>query len=131
MALRLQCESNEDTLRLLSGPYLSLLRGMMSEDSTTRYPRLYFSYNPVTRQTTIVSTGLNDLHLSMIQHLKESFIMSMQTEEIVARILLRYFVVAQQYFAVLTEYYDRKANGQVSSGNALFPLALLELTMSL
>jgi hypothetical protein len=86
------------------------------------YPRLYLSYNAATQQTTIIATGLDQFYLCMNQHLKELFKDSSPPEEIVPRLLLRWFAMAQECFAGMTEVWDVNTGGTVCSGEPLFSL---------
>jgi hypothetical protein len=91
-----------DALHLLSEPYLGHLQDVLKYETHTLYPKLYFSYNSMTQQTTIMTTDLNRSHLWMIQRLKELSGMSIQPEEI-GRLLLQWFVVVQECFSEIAE----------------------------
>jgi hypothetical protein len=85
---------------------------MLKGGSYTLYPKLYVSYNAMTQQTTIMTSGLNQSHLWMIQHLKELSGKPIQPEEI-GRLLTQYFVVVQECFTVAAELLDDEATGSV------------------
>src|SRR5260221_13707350 len=99
MSLRLLWRINEDSLQLLSEPWLSEFKNDAASNTTlTLCPKLSFSYNSVTRQTTIFTTGVNEMHLCTIEHFKGLSATSLQPEGIVAQLPLQYFVVAQESF---------------------------------
>ena len=108
MSFRLQWKTSRDALQLLSGPYLDYLQGELKTVSATLYPKLYFSYNAKTQQTTIITTDLNRSHLWMIQHLEELSGMSVRPEEI-GRLLIQYFVVIQECFTATAALWDEAA----------------------
>jgi hypothetical protein len=85
------------------------------------YPRLYVSYNPKTQQTTIMTTDLNRLHLSMIEHLNQLSGTSIQPEE-VTQLLMKCFFVIQECFTGTAETFDRMSNTAVCCGIPLFTL---------
>ena len=84
--------------------------------------RLYLSYNVVTQQTTIITTGLDQFYLCVDQHLRELFKASSRPEEIVPRLLLRWFAMAQECFAGIVEVWDVNTDGTVCSGKPLSSL---------
>ena len=69
----------------------------------------------MTRQTTIMTTDLNELHLSMIQHFKESPHMTTQPEDMV-RLLLRCFTVVQGWYTETAGDWEDMVAGTVCSG---------------
>jgi len=91
MTLRIHLMSSRIESHLLSEPYLSRTKHNLQFGAFNHYPKLYFYYNRATRQTTVISTDILELHLSLIQHVKDLAATSMQPEEIFARILLHYF----------------------------------------
>jgi len=115
MALRLPyitIQPEEDT-HYLSGSYLSYLKNRFEQTrSAVLGPKLYFSYNTRTQQTTIMTTDLNQLHICMIRHLKKLSGMSPWSEEI-ARLLIKYITVVQDCFTVMATTWDEQANGPV------------------
>jgi len=123
MALRLHWKKTKYTSHLLSEPYSSWFE---MENNTTSppyiniYPRLYLSYDSGTQQTTIIATGLDQFYLCMDKHLKELFNASRRPEEIVPRLLLRWFAVAQECFAGIAEVWDVNTGGTVCNGEPLF-----------
>jgi len=123
MALRLHWKKTKYTPHLLSEPYSSWFA---TENNTTSppyiniYPRLYLSYNAGTQQTTIITTGLDQFYLCMVQHIKDLFKSSSRPEEIVPRLLLRWFAMAQECFAGIAEVWDVDTGGPVCSGKPLF-----------
>jgi len=123
MALRLHWKKTKYTPHLLSEPYSSWFD---KENNTTSppyintYPRLYLSYNAGTQQTTIITTGLDQFYLCMVQHLKDLFKTSIRPEEIVPRLLLRWFAMAQECFAGIAEVWGVNTGGPVCSGEPLF-----------
>src|SRR5260221_14565665 len=121
MSLRLPWRENEDCVRLLSEPLLSIMMKNIMAPSTTRTlsTKLYFSYNSVTKQTTIFTTNVNQMHICMIEHLKELFATSIQAEGIVARLLLQYFVVAQECLVTSIDYWGEVASSPVCGRNPL------------
>ena len=113
MALRFQWKTSQDALDLVSEPYLGTLQTWIDTlGSNTIYPKLYFSYNVITQQTTIMTTDLNRSHLWMIQHVKELSGQSILPEEI-GRLLIQYFVVVQECFTATAAGWDESANGPV------------------
>jgi hypothetical protein len=123
MALRLHWKKTKGSSQLLSEPYLSSFETANNTTSPPYiniYQRLYLSYNAVTQQTTIIITGLNQFYLSMDQRLKALFEASSQPEEIVPRLLLRWFAMAQECFAGIAEVWDINTGGTVRSGKPLF-----------
>ena len=74
----------------------------------------------MTQQTTIITTGLDQFYLCMDQHLKELFKTSSRPEEIVPRLLLRWFAMAQECFAGIAEVWDVNTGGTVCIGRSLF-----------
>jgi len=115
MGLRLQWKPSEDALHLLSEPYLGRLHAILKYQSYDLYPKLYFSYNATTQQTTIITTDLNRPHLQMIQHLKELSGGPIQPEEI-GRLMMQFFVVIQDCFRVTAESWDERTTGGVCGG---------------
>jgi len=119
MALRLHWKKAKSSSHLLSEPYSSWFE---RENSTALppyiniYPRLYLSYNAVTRQTTIITTGLDQFYLCMEKHLKELSNDFTRPEEIVPRLLLRWFAMAQECFAGIAEVWDVNTGGTVCGG---------------
>ena len=124
MSFRLQWKTSRDALQLLSGPYLDYLQGELKTVSATLYPKLYFSYNAMTQQTTIITTDLNRSHLWMIQHLK-GLSGSIRPSEI-GRLLIQCFVVTQECFRTIAEQWDEEVNGPVRHGK-LYPHLCLPL----
>ena len=113
MSLRFQWKTSPDVLHLVSGPCLETYKQWIDTlGSNTLFPKLYFSYNSKTQQTTILTTDLNRSHLWMIQHLKEISGTPIQPEEI-GRIFTQYFVVTQQCFRAAAEQWDERATGTV------------------
>ena len=125
MALRLHWKKAKGSSHLLSDPYLSWFE---MENNTTSppymniYPRLYLSYNAVTKQTTIITTGLDQFYLCVDQRLRELFKAACPPEEIVPRLLLQWFAMAQECFAGIAEVWDINTGGTVCSGKPLFSL---------
>ena len=103
---------SEDGLLLLSEPYLSRMKETIRFASCFRNPKLYFSHNSKTQQTTIVTTDLNQLHLTMVQHLRQLSGTSIPLEEII-QLLLKCFIVIQECFVVTAGYLDEMANDGV------------------
>ena len=122
MRFRLQWLPSRDGLHLISEPYLGYLEHGLTMASRTVYPRLYFSYNAMTQQTTIMTTDMNKPHLCMIQHLKELSGMSVQPE--ISRLLIQCFVVARECFRAVVEQWDERASGPVCRGRHHLPLCL-------
>lgn len=81
-------------------------------DTLTLHPRLYFSHNAKTQQTTIMTTDLNGMHLSMIQYLRQLSGTSIQPEEI-TKLLIKCFVAIQQCFTTTAVHWDGRANDPV------------------
>lgn len=124
MSLRLQWKASQDALHLLSGDLLDFYRWSLSPGagSSTFYPNIYFSYNVMTQQTTIVTTDMVLPHLFMIQHLEKLSGMSIQPGEI-ARLLTQCFDVIQECFRAIAQYWDENANGPVSGGKRHYTCA--------
>jgi len=97
---------SQDSLDLLSEPYISYLK----RDSLSEiiHPKIYVSYNAKTQETTVMTTELNQLHLSMIQHLMALSGPSSLPEE-TARLLIQCFAVVQERFATVAVEWDRMA----------------------
>jgi hypothetical protein len=100
---------------LLSEPYLGHLQSVLKYETYTLFPKLYFSYNAMTQQTTIMTTDLNRSHLWMIQRLKELSGRSILPEEI-GRLFTQCFVVVQECFREIAEKLDNSALGPVCGG---------------
>src|SRR5258706_6152488 len=115
MSFRLQWKTSRDVLDLLSGSYLEYLQGLLTMGSATLYPKLYFSHNAMTQQTTIITKDVNRSQLWMIQHLKGLSGVSFRPEEI-GRLLIQYFVVTQECFRTIAEQWDEEVNGPVRCG---------------
>ena len=116
MTFRFQWKTSRDALNLVSEPYLGTLKTWIDTlGSNTLFPKLYFSYNVKTQESTIITTDLNRSHLWMIQNLKELSGTSIQPEEI-GRIFTQYFVVTQECYRVAAERWDEKATGTVCGG---------------
>ncbi len=88
-------------------------------DSLTLHPRVYFSHDARTRQTTIVTTDLNEMHLSMIEHLNMLSGTSIQPEE-TAQLLVKCFDGIQEHFTITAVKWDRRASGPVYYSMHLF-----------
>ena len=127
MALRVQWKPVKSGFDLLSEPYLSYLIDTMSSETTTLHPRLYFSYNAGTRQTTIMTTGLNQLYLRMVQHLERLPKMANQLEctEQMVQLLTQYFARVREDFGVTAEHWDARASGGVCCGKHGFTHGLM------
>ena len=82
----------------------------------------------MTRQTTIMTTDLNEFHLSMIQHFKESPKVATQPEDMV-RLLLRCFSVVQGWYTETADDWEGMVLGKVCSGMPAF-LCWMGLTLS-
>ena len=118
MALRFHWRTSEDGLCLLSEPYLSHFKNaVMPVAMSCFFLRLYFSYNAATRQTTIMTTDLNQLHLSMIQRLKGSSEMTTHPEKI-TQLLTQCFAVVGECFAAAAMVWDA-SSGRVHCRNLL------------
>jgi hypothetical protein len=129
MSLRVQWMPFEDGLHLLSEPYLSYFETeFLPLDSFTVYPKLYFSYNSRTQQTTIITTDLNQFHLSMIQHLKQMSGLSIRPEEI-AHLAIQCFVMIQEGYTAAALEWDTKATGPVCCRKSPFVILLDALTL--
>ena len=87
----------------------------MSFEDTTLHTRLYFSYNIGTRQITILTTGLNQLHLRMVQHFESLPEMANQPEcpERLVRLLIQCFAVVRENIGATAINWDDKASGEV------------------
>src|SRR5258706_1042171 len=113
MTLRFQWKTSQDALHLVSEPYLGTLQTWINNFSSyTLYSKLYFSYNLMTQQATIMTTDLNQSHLRMIQHLRELPGVSIRPEEI-GRLLIQYVVVLQECFIATAMWWDDRATGTV------------------
>ena len=112
MSFRFQWKITEDAFRLLSDPYLGVLQSGRGFKSITIFPKLYFSYNYDTQQTTIMTTELNRSHLWMIEHLEGLSGTSIPPEEI-GRLFTQCFVVVQECFRVAAEWWDERTTGSV------------------
>ena len=115
MSFRFEWITSKDALHLLSEPYLGELQSSLEYTSEPLYPKLYFSYNTTTQQTTIITTDLNRSHLWMIQRLKELSGGSIQPEEI-GRLITQCFVVVQDCFRATAEMWDEMASDEVRGG---------------
>jgi len=110
MSLRFQWKRSPDGFQLLLEPYLGIVQKWLG--TATVYPKLYFCYNAMTQQTTILTTDLNRSHLWMIQHLKGLSGMHIRPEE-VGRLLIQHFVMVQECFTATAVVWDERANGPV------------------
>jgi hypothetical protein len=129
MAFRFQWILSNDGLELLSEPYLSFLTDHIRQATVqngTVYPRLYFSYDARTNQTTIVTTDLNQLHLSMIHHIKRLLGTPVESTQL----LIKCFIVVQECFGATALSWDKDAAHPVYCGMPLNTLVLDELTTS-
>src|SRR5258708_26213238 len=115
MALRVQWRPFNGSLDLLSEPYLSYLKDKMSLETVTLFPRLYFSYNARTRQTTIMTTSLDQLYLHMVQHLEALPESASQLEcpEQMVRLLVQCFAAIRECFVEMAVRSDDKAKNGV------------------
>jgi len=132
MSFRIHWQPSEDGLLLLSEPYLLDLKENIlpaGYRSCIRSPKLYFSHNLKTQQTTIITTDLNQLHSTMVHHLKQLSGTSIPLEEII-QLLLMCFIVIQECFAASAGGLDELANDPVYCGMPLFILVPVELTTS-
>jgi hypothetical protein len=105
---------------LLSEPALSTEKDNL-EESIALQPRLYFSHNARTQQTTMMTTGLNKMHLSMIQHLKQLSGTSIQPEEF-TQLLIKCFAAIQECFTATAVRWDAYANNPVYYAMSLITL---------
>ena len=80
--------------------------------SRTLHPKLYFSYNARTQQTTVITTDLNRLHLCMVQHLQKLSGMANRPEEI-ALLLIKWITVVQECFTATIMSWDAELNNPV------------------
>src|SRR5258706_8737993 len=115
MSFRFQWKTSRDALHLLSGLHLDHLQDLLTMSSATLYPKLYFSHNTTTQQTTIITTDLNRSHLWMTQHLRGLSGVSIRPSEI-GRLLVQCFVVTQECFRTIAEQWDEEVNGPVRCG---------------
>ena len=123
MGLQIYWKKDEDGLNLLSEPYLSYVKNEIElSDGIYLYPRLYFSYDAVTLQTTFLTTELNQAHIRIIQRLKELSESSMQPKEIVARLLIQWFDGILEEFRRIAEYWNSTAVNLVGSVKTLLPI---------
>ena len=67
-------------------------------------------------------TGLDQFYLCMDQHLKELFKTSGRPDEMVPRLLLQWFAMAQECFAGIAEVWDISTGGTACSFQPLFSL---------
>ena len=91
------------------------------------YSKLYFSHNVRTEQTTILTTDLNQLHLSMILHLKQLSGTSIQPKEI-TQLLIKCFVMIQEYCTATAVCWDERAANPVCCSKPAFTIMLDVLT---
>jgi hypothetical protein len=105
----------------------------MSREAFTIHPRLYFSYNARTRQTTIVTTNLNQLYLRMVQHFETLPEMPSQPEclGLMVQALVQCFAAARERFAEMAVRWDDRANSGVCPGKPRFTFGLMSLPFSL
>jgi hypothetical protein len=135
MAVPLAWKTSEGGLRLLTEPRLSEFSKEVTRISifSSIGQTLYLSYNTGARRITILTTGLNEVHLCLIQHLKELLgaFTPPEPEEIVLRLLIQCFIVMRANFAMAADLWHQKTPDQVHSGKRLSPIALDELTLFL
>jgi hypothetical protein len=76
----------------------------------TKRQTLYLSYNTGTQQTTVLTKGLNEVHLCLIQHLKELLdaFTPPEPEEILLQLLIQCFIVMRANFAMAAEFWYKK-----------------------
>jgi len=77
-----------------------------------------------------MTTDLNQMHLCMIQRLKELSTASTRPEEIVPRLLLQWFTTACECFEDTAAVWDVDTAMAVCISKPLFSLVLYELTTS-
>ena len=131
MALRVQWKPFKSGLDLLSEPHLSYLKSRMSAGDTTLFPRLYFSYNTGTQQTTIMTTDLNQLYLRMVQRLEALPETANQPgcPEQMVHLLTQCFSVVRECFVDVAVRWDNRANSGVCCDAPLIYTCIDELTL--
>lgn len=103
----------------------------MSHEVTTLHPRLYFSYNARTRQTTIMTTNLDQLYLHMVQHLERlpEIPGQLESPERMVQVLVQCFAAVREYFVEAAARWDDRANSGVCCGAPGFVLGLMSLPL--
>ena len=98
----------------------------MSARDGALFPKLYFSYNAGTRQTTIMTTDLNQLYLRMVQNLEALPGMANQPDcaEQMVQLLTQCFSVVRECFIDMAVRWDGRANSGVCCGEPQFTLGL-------
>ena len=129
ITLRFEWIPSEPSYDLVVEPYLQFLRDHMAFATSTLYPRLYFSYNVRTRQTTIMTTDLDESHLRMTWHLETLPETGNQAEcaEQMVQLLIQYFAAVHGCFAATAVSWNDSALGGVCCGERQFTLRLMSL----
>ena len=101
----------------------------MSRGDMPLHPRLYFSYDSGTRQTTIMTTGLNQLYLRMVQHLETLPNMANRPgcPEQMVQLLTQSFAAVREDFGATAADLDNRAIGGVCYGEPRFTPQLMSL----
>ena len=131
IVLRAQGTISNGSFDLLSEPLLSRFKDDTETEELTFYPQLYFSHNARTRQTTIVTTDLDQLHLRMGQHLEAlpEIVNSSECPTQIVQLLIQYFAALREIFEVTAARWDFEAGGEVCCGQPRFTLRLMRLSL--
>jgi hypothetical protein len=113
MAVRVQQKVTNEDFDLFSEPYLSKLKhDSKLYSDVNRFARLYFSYHAATQKTTVLTDGLNGMHLRMVEHLKDNAKKPSRPEELAFQLLFEWFSATLEYFKRIAEIWDDEvANG--------------------
>jgi hypothetical protein len=107
MAVRVQQRMVKEDLHLFSKPCLSEFRhDSKSYFTVTRHPRLYFCYNAASRKTTILTNGLNGMHLRMVDHFKNLAKKPKPPEEFAFQLLFEWFSATLECFKRIAISWD-------------------------
>lgn len=119
MSLRNEWILSDAGFEWVEEPYLNDLKKKLKAFMTkTLFPKLYFSYDAGTQQTTIMTTDLNQMHLRMVQYLKTLPDMANQPEcaERLVQLVTRCVAVVVESFGATIEHWDYKVMGLVCCG---------------
>jgi hypothetical protein len=114
VAVRVQHQMANEDFDLFSEPCLSEFKHDSELYFTiTHYPRLYFSYDAATQKTTILTSGLNEMHLRMVDHLKDFAKYPSRPEEFAFQLLFDWFSATLECFKWMAESWDTDVTGPV------------------
>lgn len=120
MTVRIPLNIVEETLKLLSKPFSSIYNAKSA--NRTQYPRLYFSFHAGTRKTTVLTTDINEMHLRMVDCLKNHAEKLIRPEMLTFRLLIAWFAAIIECFNRTARYWEDDHIGPVR----IVPASLLQ-----